>query len=788
MIAFRAGSFLLLLAWAASPAAAQGQATLRGVVVAAADGSGIPAAAVTLSAEVLAEPRHVPCGPTGEFVAANLPPGDYAIVAEGPGFAREELRLTLLPREVRTVRVELPVAGVEIEVQVSETAARVSGTHSPSATTLTAERLARMPLAARTSMPEAIVTAAPGMIRGHDNLVHVRGNEQALNTFINGVSFWENPHAVFSAGLSPDVFQIANVMTGGFPAEYGNRFGGVLDVVTKSGFTMQQDGSVTVGTGEAGRHNVALDYGTHVARTALYLFGAGFRSERFLNPPDPQAFHDTAGGAHGLVQFDALRGERDSFRMLLMVDGSNFEIPQTAQDVELRPDAKAVQQTRQQTAILSWSHAASNETLMSVSLYERWSRSELEPAHHPLAASAAAARELLTLGAKADLHRHVGRHAIKGGLDVVRLRPSERIDYQYGGYRVFTHLLGLPHIHIAGNRIAFSGRDAGGSVGVYVQDAWQASDRLTLDLGLRFDRFSLVTTASQVSPRLNAAYRIGNATLLHASFNRLFVPPPIEHLLASSAGLTEAIGEIGFPLPALPASRETQIEAGVSRLLRSGARAVATAYYRATDDPVHTTIWPDSRIYTYASFDRARAWGLESRLDVPVVEKLGLSAYLNYALGRVHFYGPVTGGFIAEPEHIADAARFLAPMDQTHTLAAGLAYRHPSSGFWAGVTAEYGSGTPMGHGDEGHDHAEGEEDDHSDVPSDSGSERVPSHVVANLSAGLDLLRGTRGPRLSLQVNAENVGNRVYKVAQESAFAAGEFSIPRLFSVSLTVRF
>jgi outer membrane receptor protein involved in Fe transport len=70
-----------------------------------------------------------------------------------------------------------------------------------------------------------------------------------LNTFINGVSFWENPHTVFSSGVTPDIIQTANVITGGFPAEYGNRFGGVIDVVTKSGLSMNNEGSVTLGVG-----------------------------------------------------------------------------------------------------------------------------------------------------------------------------------------------------------------------------------------------------------------------------------------------------------------------------------------------------------------------------------------------------------------------------------------------------------------------------------------------------------------------------------------------------------
>ena len=66
------------------------------------------------------------------------------------------------------------------------------------------------------------------MIRGHDDFVHIRGHEVAMNPSINGVQFWENPHAVFSPGLGVDYIESMNVMTGGYAAEYGNRFGGTL--------------------------------------------------------------------------------------------------------------------------------------------------------------------------------------------------------------------------------------------------------------------------------------------------------------------------------------------------------------------------------------------------------------------------------------------------------------------------------------------------------------------------------------------------------------------------------
>ena len=36
--------------------------------------------------------------------------------------------------------------------------------------------------------------------------------------------------------------------------------------------------------------------------------------------------------------------------------------------------------------------------------------------------------------------------------------------------------------------------------------------------------------------------------MVHASYNHFFVPPPIEGVLSSAAGLTEQIGDIGVAL------------------------------------------------------------------------------------------------------------------------------------------------------------------------------------------------------------------------------------------------
>src|SRR5204863_6217412 len=163
-------------------------------------------------------------------------------------------------------------------VEVQAPIEPIASTYSPSSTALDKQFVDDLPVAQRNNLPDMIAVAAPGMIRSHDDFVHVRGHEVALNTFINGVSFWENPHSVFSPGLSPDIIQSVNVMTGGFPAEYGNRFGGVVDIVTKSGLAMNNEGSLTLGAGSGLRHNVTAEYGGHEGKLGYYLYSSAFES------------------------------------------------------------------------------------------------------------------------------------------------------------------------------------------------------------------------------------------------------------------------------------------------------------------------------------------------------------------------------------------------------------------------------------------------------------------------------------------------------------------------------
>ena len=67
--------------------------------------------------------------------------------------------------------MELPLRPVTETIEVTAQSEAVAPSYSPSSTTLQKQTFAVLPLPVQTNLPDVLVTAAPGMIRGHDDFV-----------------------------------------------------------------------------------------------------------------------------------------------------------------------------------------------------------------------------------------------------------------------------------------------------------------------------------------------------------------------------------------------------------------------------------------------------------------------------------------------------------------------------------------------------------------------------------------------------------------------------------------
>jgi hypothetical protein len=685
---------------------------------------------------------------TGTFRIPAVEAGAYTLTVEAARYYAARYEFVLRPRQPLSLTIELrKKEAVRQTVEVRASYLTVDPEKTGSSYTFTRHDLERLPEPLVESTSALVNNLMPGASDSHDNFLAVRGTEFSLHEFINGVSFLDNTQPQFSPGVSPQIFETVDLLTGGFPPEYGNRFGGVLDITTRSGASLGGHGSVNFRGATLDTYDLNADYGGQAGKLGYYFFADGFTSGRYLDPPEPQELFDFGKGSRATAQFDWSASKADTLKLLLVGAGTNFQQPNLTEDQEAGRDAQ--RHLRQQTAILGWLHTFSAHTLLSTSLYERTSSDKVLPTSDPDTPLSDASRASLTLGIKSDLAHSWRGHFLKLGLDLVRLRELESF---------FFDGRGDPDIFPA-----FQGGVKGGQASAYAQDHFSPLRNLTVDLGLRYDSFDLVDTGVQVSPRAGLAYHIQKTkSVMHAAYNRLFSPPPIEYSLLASFIGNNAIDpdqRVGNVRP----YRQNYYEVGWAQELHPRVSLELNAYLHTGRNTFENHEISISRIFVPINFDNARSRGLELVLNVRHLERVGITGRFQYAVAKTYFYGPITGGFAGD-EPLEPGERIIPAFDQTHTGTAQIFYRHRWRGLWAASAMRYGSGTIVEHGP-----------------------RLPQHFTADLATGLTLWK-IEPRRLDLEFDITNVSNSVYRIAKESEEIPIQFAPSRTVGGSLKFHF
>jgi outer membrane receptor for ferrienterochelin and colicins len=683
----------------------------------------------------------------GRFQFSAVEAGPYQVKTNASGFYASSYHLTIRPRQPVSIAIELQTTqSVQQTVEVKSRYQTIDPEKTGSSQTFTQQDLEQLPDPMVESTSSLVSNLMPGASQSHDNFINVRGNEFSLHEFINGVSFLDNTQPQFSPGVSPQIFETVDLMTGGFTPEYGNRFGGVLDIATRSGASLQGHGDVNFRGATVDNYDLNADYGGQVGKVGYYAFIDAFTSGRYLDPPEPNELHDFGKGSRGTLQLD-WHGQKDGLKLLLMGAGTNFQQPNLTEDQEVGRDAD--RHLRQQTAILGWVHNFSSRTLLATSIYERVGSDHVLPTTDPITPLSIASRSTLTVGIKSDISHVWHSHVLKGGIDLLRLRESESF---------FFDSRGDPDVFPA-----FSGSRKGGQASAYVQDHFSPFRNLWVDLGVRYDHFDLVRTGVQTSPRISFAYQLPQtATVIHAAYNRLFSPPPIEYsLLASLIGHnavdpSQRVGDV-------QAYTQNYFEVGVAQELHPRISLEVNGYVHTGHNSFENHEISISRIFLPINFHNARSAGAEAILNMRQLEKTGISGRFQYALSRTFFYGPVTGGFTGD-EILLPGERITPAFDQTHTATAQFFYHHRWRGLWSGSGLRYGSGTVVEKGP-----------------------RLPQHLTADMAAGVDLWNA-EPRRLALEFDVTNLSDSRYQIAKESEEIPIQYAPSRTIGGSLKFHF
>jgi outer membrane receptor protein involved in Fe transport len=775
---------LLLVVLGPAEAFAQLQvARLRGRVIDS-QSQGIARATVLLQDPSGNAIRAAATATDGSFQIADVAPGSYLIRVELGGvvvLTRALVVLGSLPVEL-TLQTGLAVA----ESIVVQGDAGSNTAEHPWSLAGDAVREVAEPLPSQ--RVQAALASLPGWMAEDNGLLHVRGVDDGLLYVQDGIPVYARLDRLFGMPPNPSAIASLHVLDGYVPPEFGFKSGAVVEVRTVTGIRDAWFGTLDTGLADLGtRHLEGFAAGPLGGGTGLMLTGSDERSSRFLDPVALENFHNE-GRTSSLAAQLTYGTEKNLFSGSAQVGRDTYDVPHNRAQEEAGQDQR--QRTTQMLLSGSWQRVLSGRTAWQASIYRRQGSATLFASPEDAPVTAGGRRMDQRYGALASLTHQRARHTIKVGGELSALTLDERFSFAVTDPNAAEEAgLSIAAIaHDLDNPFDFEDRRHPSLVSAYAQDVFQASNRLTVNFGVRFDRSTQLVDATAWSPRVGAAWRVGDRTTVRASWLRLFQPPQAEYLLLASSEEARRLSpfvedEIGGG-SAVPPERQTAVDVSFAHELARDWTIDASVWRRRATDMDDPNVFFGTTVTVPNSVARQHAAGFDLRLAMS--PRRGWSGSASYSHARVVQFGPVTGGLFLEDDvaAIQDGTRFTPDHDQRHALVTTISYANERRRLRLSETFRYQTGTPVGI----------DSDDIDDLRGRPGADtvdfqsgRVKPRAVLDVLAQWALVRGTRADTtLSLWVN--NVTDQIYAFNFGNPFSGTHFGAGRRIGVALRLGF
>ena len=220
---------------AAESGSSQKYGSLEGQVTDSMNGDPLPWATVTIVNGL----GRVRADSTGRFIITDLPPGTYALRVSHVGYqTRTSGQIEVKAGETSVARMELTLETTSIKTIVVTPGRFNLGAEPTSPQTLSREEITSVPQLADDFFRSTV--RLPGMASNDfSTRFTVRGGEyDEILVTLDGLELYEPFHMKdFDGGaisiLDGSVIEGIELITGGFPAKYGNKLSGVFDINTR---------------------------------------------------------------------------------------------------------------------------------------------------------------------------------------------------------------------------------------------------------------------------------------------------------------------------------------------------------------------------------------------------------------------------------------------------------------------------------------------------------------------------------------------------------------------------
>lgn len=643
--------------------------------------------------------------------------------------------------------------------------------------------IARLPMGDATPLNQVLLQA-PGVVQDSYGQLHVRGDHSNLQYRINGVIIPE-PISGFGQMLDTRFANQINVLTGALPAQYGYRTAGIVDITTKGAAT-DEDGQPKAFGGEIGTvlgsnatHEVNAQIQGQKDRFSYYLSGVFMENNLGIENPtgNRNATHDhtTQNKSFGMLSYLLDNDSRVSF--MFGSSNSRFQIPtrpgltpQFTLDGAVPPASEALnanQREKTDFQILTYQQKVSPKLDYQVSVFRRSSRIDYAPdpigdlVYNGVAADLTRRNEAYGLQGDAS-YKLNDKHTLRAGVFVQRERfGTDNTSSVFPTDSTGAQASGTPFT------IVDNHSGTGTTMGVYLQDEWKPTDKLTVNYGARYDHVNTIVSEQQLSPRLGVTYDLTPRTRVHAGYARYFTPPPTEKFDSTSvqafSGTTNALPSDANT--AVKSERSNYFDLGISHQVTPHLTLGLDAYYRDVRHLQDEGQFGNALLYSAFNYERGRIYGLEGSANY---RNGNFGAYLNLAVSRAQGKGIETGQFNFGADELAYINSHWVNLDhdQRLTASAGVSYLYSGTTYTSDVL--FGTGLRNGF---------------------ANTDHLPAYWQMNVGAARDFNLPMLG-KFKTRLTVLNIFDRSYQLRDGTGIGVGapQFAPRRTFLLSVSKPF
>ncbi len=723
-------------------------------------GRPIAGANVTLKAVTGEVVGHTISNVEGRFNFSAVSPGTYAVLSDTAGYETGSSIVTFSAGVASTTITlatsqsqEITITAAKLEKARNGLSPKTGG----SVYRFEAQDIDNMPQGENTPVNQVLLQA-PGVVNDSYGQFHVRGDHANTQYRINGVILPEGISG-FGQALDTRFAQSIDLLTGALPAQYGYRTAGVIEINTKTKF--EAGGQVDVYGGSNQTFNPSVEYGNTEGNFSYFVNGSYLTSNNGIENPtsSKNPIHDTTEQTKGFAYLSYLLNPDTKLSFMFGSYDGKFQIPNNpGQDPAQSPypeilglkglsgyDSATLNDNQKEVnrfAVAALQSSLNNKFDYQLALFTQYSSAHYVPDITGNLVFNGVASDLFRSGSSTGIQAdgsyrmnqtHTLRMGMFGNSDNIQSDNSSTVYDVSGGVAI-----GSPYTIVDNNS-----KNGNTLFGVYLQDEWKATDKLTVNYGGRYDHVNAYVNEQQFSPRLGLVYKSSDQTTWHTGYARYFTPPPTELVSTTDQALfTGTTGATPGENSPVKSERGDYLDAGVTHQLTTSTSLGLDTYYKKTRNTIDEGQFGPAPLLTPFNYEEGKLYGVELTGNY---KSGNLAGYANLARNVSMAKNIISSQYLFGQDELDYAANNWVNVDheQSMTISTGGSY------LWSGnrLTSDliYQSGLRNGFANTTH---------------------LPGYAVLNLGASRKLNSGAFGP-IEARLVVNNVLDKIYQIRDGS---------------------